>query len=121
MERRKWTQWPQSADLHAHLGTLISLATLWEIAQDKGFVLPKRDYHGFIENINISPDNPMPLNEYFTTVYHKLLNELFSGTKEVQRAIYESLSSADRSNLGHLLELRTNSMKHNYEAEVDLD
>ncbi|MDR1233476.1 MAG: hypothetical protein LBJ75_04450 [Puniceicoccales bacterium] len=121
MERSKRTQRRQLADLHAHLGTSVNPATLWEIAQDKGFVLPKRDYHDFVEYITISPDNSIPLNEYFDTIYHKLLDKLSSGTKEVERAVYETFSGSYRSNQIRLLELRMNPMKHNYEAEVDLD
>ncbi|MDR3143930.1 MAG: hypothetical protein LBT64_00305 [Puniceicoccales bacterium] len=121
MEKFDSCQWPWLADLHAHLGTSISPATLWEIAQDRGFVLPKRDYHDFVEYISISPNNPTPLDEYFNTVYHKLLDKLSSGTKEVERAVYETFSGAYRSNHVQLLELRTNPMKHNLEAEVDLD
>jgi adenosine deaminase len=109
------------ADLHAHLGTSISPAILWEIAQDMGFVLPRRDYHDFVKYITISPQNPIPLERYFDTIYHKLLDKLSSGTKAVERGVYETFSGAYRANKIRLLELRTNPMKHNYGAEVDLD
>ncbi|MDR2737439.1 MAG: hypothetical protein LBB18_00655 [Puniceicoccales bacterium] len=111
----------QLAELHAHLGTSISPAILWEIAQDMGFVLPRRDYHDFVDYITISTENSIPLNKYFDTIYHKLLDKLSSGTKAVERGVYETFSGAYRSNKIGLLELRTNPMKHNYGAEVDLD
>jgi adenosine deaminase len=121
MEESESCRWGRLADLHAHLGTSISPAILWEIAQDRGFVLPKRDYHDFVDYISISPQNPMQLETYFDTVYHKLLDKLSSGTKEVERAVYEAFSGAYRANHVRLLELRMNPMKHNLEAEVDLD
>ena len=109
------------AELHAHLGTSINPAIYWEIAQSLGFVLPRRDFHEFVKYVKISPENPMPLNEYFDKVYHSLLDKLSSGTLAVERGVYEIMSGAYRSNKITLIELRTNPMKHNNGAEVDLD
>jgi adenosine deaminase len=69
----------------------------------------------------ISPQKPMPLDEYFDKIYHKLLDKLSSGTKAVERGVYETFSGAYRTNKIRLLELRTNPMKHNNGAEIDLD
>ena len=109
------------AELHAHLGTSIAPATYWQIAQERGFILPRRDYHEFVKYVMISPENPVPLNTYFEKVYHSLLDKLSSGTMEVEKATYETFSGAYRSNQVNLLELRNNPMKHNHSAEVDLD
>ena len=109
------------AELHAHLGTSIHPAILWEIAHDHGFKLKQKDYHEFKSFVRLSPDKTMPLNEYFDSVYHPLLDKLSSGTHAVERATYEIMSGAYRSNTMQLIELRANPMKHNRGGEVDLD
>jgi adenosine deaminase len=62
----------------------------------------------------------MPLNEYFETIYHPLLNKLSSGTYALEKAVYEIFSGGYRNGIT-LMELRTNPMKHNNNAELDLD
>lgn len=109
------------AELHAHLGTSINPAVYWQIAHDLGFKLPKRDFHEFINYVTISAEKPRPLNEYFEEIYHPLLDKLSSGTHAVERATYEIISGAYRANNITLLELRNNPMKHNHNAELDLD
>lgn len=109
------------AELHAHLGTSIHPAIYWEIAHDHGFKLKQRDYHEFKNFVRLSPSNTMPLNEYFEKIYHPLLDRLSSGTHAVERATYEIMSGAYRSNYMQLIELRNNPMKHNRGGEVDLD
>ncbi len=109
------------AELHAHLGTSIHPAIYWEIAHDHGFKLQQRDYHEFKNFVRLSPQNTMPLNEYFEKIYHPVLDRLSSGTHAVERATYEIMSGAYRSNTMHLIELRNNPMKHNMGGEVDLD
>ena len=63
----------------------------------------------------------MALNEYFEKVYHPILDRLSSGTHAVEAATYHTMSGAYRANGITLIELRTNPMKHNQHAEVDLD
>ena len=109
------------AELHAHLGTSINPAVYWQIAHDLGFKLPKKDYYEFIDYITISAEKPRPLNEYFDEIYHPLLDKLSSGTHAVERATYEIMSGAYRANNITVLELRNNPMKHNNNAELDLD
>lgn len=109
------------AELHAHLGTSINPSVYWQIAHDLGFKLPKRDYYEFINYVMISPEKPKPLNEYFSEIYHPLLDKLSSGTHAVERATYEIMSGAYRANNITLIELRNNPMKHNNNAELDLD
>ena len=109
------------AELHAHLGTSIHPAIYWEIAHDHGFKLQQRDYHEFKNFVRLSPTNTMPLDEYFSKVYHPLLDRLSSGTHAVERATYEIMSGAYRSNTMHLIELRNNPMKHNGNGQIDLD
>ncbi|MBI2034350.1 MAG: adenosine deaminase [Candidatus Levybacteria bacterium] len=108
------------AELHAHLSTAVNPAIYWQIAHDQGFKLPKRDFHEFINYITLSTQRRMELNEYFDKIYHPLLNKLSSGTHAVERATYEILSGAYRNNIS-LIELRNNPMKHNLNAELDLD
>lgn len=108
------------AELHAHLGTSIPPAILWQIAHDMGVQLPRREYREFFDYVTISPERPRPLNEYFETVYHPILDKLSSGTLAVEAAVYNTMSGAYRNGIS-LIELRTNPMKHNLNAAVDLD
>ena len=62
----------------------------------------------------------MPLNDYFSKIYHPILDTLSSGTLAVEAAVYNTMSGAYRNGIT-LIELRTNPMKHNHNAEVDLD
>src|SRR3989344_862836 len=109
------------AELHAHLSTSINPSIYWQIAHAQGFKLPKREYQDFINYITLSPQKKMQLNDYFNTIYHPLLNKLSSGTYAVEKATYEILSGAYRSNSITLLEIRNNPMKHNHEGQEDLD
>lgn len=108
------------AELHAHLGTSIPPAILWKIAHDMGVKLPRREYHDFFNFVTLSADRPMPLNDYFAQVYHPILDTLSSGTLAVEAAVYNAMSGAYRNGIT-LIELRTNPMKHNLAAAVDLD
>ncbi len=109
------------AELHAHLGTSIHPSIYWQIAHDQGFKLPQRDYHEFKNFVRLSPQNKMKLNEYFDTIYHTILDPLSSGTHAVERATYEIMSGAYRSNNTTIIELRNNPMKHNHGGTIDLD
>lgn len=108
------------AELHAHLGTSVSPPVLWQIAHDLGVKLPKDEYQDFFDFVTLSPARPMPLSEYFDSIYHPILDRLSSGTLAVEAAVYNTMSGAYRGGLT-LIELRTNPMKHNLNAEVDLD
>lgn len=108
------------AELHAHLGTSIEPAVLWQIAHNLGIKLPKSEYREFREYITLSAERPMALNDYFRKIYHPILDKLSSGTHAVQAAVYNTMSGAYRNGI-ELIELRTNPMKHNFNAEVDLD
>lgn len=108
------------AELHAHLGTSIEPAVLWQIAHNLGIKLPKSEYRDFREYITLSAERPMALNEYFRKIYHPILDKLSSGTLAVEAAVYNTMSGAYRNGI-ELIELRTNPMKHNFNAEVDLD
>ncbi|HSW79753.1 MAG TPA: hypothetical protein VLG47_03160 [Candidatus Saccharimonadales bacterium] len=109
------------AELHAHLGTSISPATLWQIAHDLGFKLPKNDYNDFARYIMLSSERRMTLEDYFDKIYHPLLDGLSSGTHAVEQATYHGMIGAYRSQGITLLELRNNPMKHNSNARLDLD
>lgn len=109
------------AELHAHLGTSISPAVLWQIAHDAGIKLPKKEFSEFKKFIQLSPERRMPLNEYFTKVYHPLLDPLSSGVQAVEQATYQTMAGAYRINGVTLIELRNNPMKHNRDAMFDLD
>ena len=108
-------------ELHAHLGASIDPAVLWRIAHTLGFKLPKKEYREFCEFVTLSPERPMPLNEYFDKIYHPILDKLSSGTHAVEEAAYQTISGGYRANGITTMELRTNPMKHNMKAEVDLD
>lgn len=109
------------AELHAHLGTSISPAVLWQIAHDAGIKLPKKEFSEFKKFIQLSRERRMPLNEYFTKVYHPLLDPLSSGVQAVEQATYQTMAGAYRINGVTLIELRNNPMKHNRDAMFDLD
>lgn len=109
------------AELHAHLGASINPSIYWQIAHAQGFKLPKKDYREFIDYITLSPHKKTTLKKYLEDIYHPLLDKLSSGTYAVEKAIYEILSGAYRSNSITLLEIRNNPMKHNHEGQEDLD
>ena len=108
-------------ELHAHLGTSIDPAILWQIASNLGIKLPKKEYGEFCRFITLSSERRMPLNTYFQEIYHPILDRLSSGTLAVEEATYHTMSGAYRANGITRMELRTNPMKHNLDAEVDLD
>lgn len=109
------------AELHAHLGTSISPAVLWQIAHDAGIKLPKKEFSEFRQFVQLSQKRRMPLNEYFAKVYHPVLDRLSSGVQAVEQATYQTMSGAYRINGVTLIELRNNPMKHNSDAMFDLD
>lgn len=108
------------AELHAHLGSSINPAVLWQIAHSLGIKLPKDEYTEFRDFVTLSPSRQMRLNDYLRDVYHPILDKLSSGTLAVESAVYNTVSGAYRNGITHI-ELRTNPMKHNINAEVDLD
>ncbi len=120
MEESLFPDYPL-AELHAHLGASIHPAVYWEIAHEQGIKLPQKDYHEFREFITLSFEDKRPLNEYFNEVYHPILDKLSSGTHAVERATYEIISGAYRSNRTTIIELRNNPMKHNHNGTIDLD
>lgn len=109
------------AELHSHLGTAVSPRVLWEIAQDLGIKLPKRDYHEFKEFILLSLDHRMALNDYFEQVYHPVLDRLTSGTHSVEHATYQTIAGGYRKGGITLMELRNNPMKHSGGEGFDMD
>src|SRR5688572_6537702 len=84
------------AELHSHLGTSISPAVLWQIAHDGGIKLPKKEFSEFKEYIQLSVERRMPLNEYFTKIYHPVLDRLSSGVQAVEQATYQTMAGAYR-------------------------
>lgn len=108
------------AELHAHLSSAIKPSVYWHIAHTEGFKLPKREYQDFIDYITLSEKRKMTLDEYLHEIYHPLLNKLSSGTHALAEAVYEIFSGGYRNGIT-LMELRTNPMKHNHNAELDLD
>lgn len=120
MEETTFPNYPL-AELHAHLGASIHPAIYWQIAHEQGIKLPQKEYHEFREFITLSFENKKPLNEYFKNVYHPILDKLSSGTHAVERATYEIISGAYRSNHTTVIELRNNPMKHNHNGTIDLD
>lgn len=108
------------AELHAHLAASINPFVYWEIAHDHGFKLPQKDYEDFVSHITLSSSKKMAIQEYFDSIYHPLLDKLSSGTFALEKAVYEIMRGAYRNNIT-LLELRTNPLKHNRNAEIDVD
>jgi adenosine deaminase len=109
------------AELHAHLGASISATVLWQLAHEAGIKLPKNDFHEFRDYITLSPDRRLKLETYFTKIYHPLLDRLSSGAHAVEQATYHTMTGAYHNNGITLMELRNNPMKHNRNAEFDLD
>lgn len=108
------------AELHAHLGSSIEPSVLWQIAHNLGMKLPKDEYGEFRRFVTLSPERQMRLDEYLREVYHPILDKLSSGTHAVEAAVYNTMSGAYRNGIT-TIEVRTNPMKHNLNAEVDLD
>jgi adenosine deaminase len=109
------------AELHAHLGASISPLVLWQIAHDLGIKLPREEYNEFRKYIMLSSSRRMKLDTYFEKIYHPVLDRLSSGTLAVQQATYHTFVGAYRANNIQLMELRCNPIKHNLDAELDLD
>lgn len=109
------------AELHAHLGTSISPAVLWQIAHDAGIKLPKKEFSEFKRFVQLSTERRMPLNDYFAKIYHPILDRLSSGVQAVEQATYQTMAGAYRVNGVTLIELRNNPMKHNSDSMFDLD
>ena len=109
------------AELHAHLGTSIPPATLWQIAHDQGIKLPKKEFAEFRDYITLSAERKLTLNDYFKRIYHPLLDPLSSGTHAVEQATYYTMAGAYREGGIDTIELRNNPMKHNGKAQYDLD
>lgn len=109
------------AELHAHLGTSISPVVLWRIAHDMGLKLPKDEFIDFYDFVTLTEDRRMTLNEYFDQVYHNVLDPLSSGTYAVEQATYFTIAGAYQSQHITTIELRNNPMKHNNNAQFDLD
>lgn len=109
------------AELHAHLGTSISPVVLWRIAHDMGLKLPKDEFTDFYDFVTLTSDRRMTLNEYFDQVYHNVLDPLSSGTYAVEQATYFTIAGAYQSQHITTIELRNNPMKHNGNAQFDLD
>ena len=105
-------------ELHSHLGGAVDPATMWELAHEQGIKLPYSDYFEFESATNISSgtDGLEGLNK----VYH--FTELIQSSPEgVQRAVYQALAHAYRTqNIRHH-EIRFNPAKRNRGGERDLD
>jgi adenosine deaminase len=91
------------------------------LAHEAGIKLPKNDFHEFRDYITLSPERRLKLETYFTKIYHPLLDRLSSGAHAVEQATYHTMTGAYRNNGITLMELRNNPMKHNRNAEFDLD
>ncbi len=120
MEEAPFPDYPL-AELHAHLAASISAEVLWQIAHELGIKLPKKEFNEFRDYITLSPARRMKMETYFTKVYTPILDRLSSGTHAVEQATYHTMTGAYRKNNITLIELRNNPMKHNREAEFDLD
>ena len=108
------------AELHAHVGPSINPFVYWQIAHEQGFKLPKKSYQEFVNQVTLSPEKKMKLNEYLRTIYHPILDKLSSGTFALERGMYETFGGAYRNNISHI-EIRGNIMRHNNNGETDLD
>ena len=108
------------AELHSHIGSSIPPHVYWHIAKSEGYKLDQKDYLDFVNQIVLSPTRKMSLKKYLDEIYHPILDKLSSGTRALEKAVYETLGGAYRNGIT-LYELRGNPMKHNKEGEVDLD
>lgn len=108
------------AELHAHIGTSIHPFVYWQIAHRQGYKLPQKTYQAFRDEIMLSKDNKMLLDEYLKKIYHPILDKLSTGNIALEQAMYETLGEAYRNNITHI-EIRGNVMKHNKNGEHDLD
>lgn len=109
------------AELHAHLGSSISPAILWQIAHSAGIKLPKKEFNEFERYIMLSQSHRQDMETYLRDTYHPLLDSLSSGVHEVELATYHILSTGYHANGVKLFELRNNPMKHNKGGLHDLD
>jgi adenosine deaminase len=105
-------------ELHTHLGGAVDSATMWEIAHEQGIKLPYSDFFEFEAATNVSDgtDGLEGLNK----VYH--FTELIQSSPEgVQRATYQALAHAYRTQRISKHEVRFNPAKRNRGGERDLD
>ncbi len=111
------------ADLHMHLGSAATAHLLWELAHQRGIVLPEKNYWKFLDFLHIDEDsNSNKLIDYHS--YHNYfdLGQLIQSSPEaVEYSVHEAVSLSYRKGEIDLLEVRFNPMRRNLNKMYDLD
>lgn len=104
-------------ELHAHVGSAVDPAIMWEIAHDQGIKLPTKNYWEFEDLITISD---VITYEKYLALFH--WTELIQSSPEaIEKSVYSIAAGAYRKNNITTLEIRFNPMKRNRGGERDLD
>lgn len=114
-----YTNLPELAELHVHLGSSVDPATMWEIAHAQGIRLPTKDYWKFADMITVDKNSKKSFDEYLA-LFH-WTDFIQSSPIAVERSVYQTIAGAYRKNNITKLELRFNPMKRNRNGEQDLD
>lgn len=114
----KHSRGQELCELHFHLGQSVEPHILWSIAHEQGIKLPSKDYWEFNDLVTLNK------SDITWDDYHKLfhLTELIqSSPVAMERAVYEVVTGAYRSNNITVLEPSFNPMFRNRSGERDLD
>ena len=108
------------AELHTHLGGLVSSDILWSLAHEQGIALPVKDYWEFDRLVTIADPRGVADLDALDAIYH--WTELIQSSPiAVERSVHAAIGGAYRSQGITTLELRFNPMKRNRGGERDLD
>jgi len=105
------------ADLHVHLGSAATAHLLWELAHQRGIVLPEKNYWKFLELVKI--DHKIGWETYHN--YFDMTQMIQSSPEAVEHSIHEAISLSYRKSSLDLLEIRFNPMRRNGDRMYDLD
>ncbi len=111
----------ERAELHAHLGSSVSVELLWDLSHEQGIRLPVRDFDAFKAWITMwETDKNVDIKEMDEKYFH--WTELIqSSPAAVEKAIKSTIWTNYRKSNLTLQEIRFNPMFRNKKWEIDLD
>ncbi len=111
----------ERAELHAHLGSSVSVELLWDLSHEQGIRLPVKDFDSFKAWITMGEtDKNVDIKEMDEKYFH--WTELIqSSPAAVEKAIKSTIWTNYRKSNLTLQEVRFNPMFRNKKWEIDLD
>jgi len=111
----------ERAELHAHLGSSVSVEVLWDMAHEQGIRLPVRDYDSFEKWITMWKNDKNADIEEMDKKYFHWTELIQSSPMAVKKAIKDTIGTNYRKSNLVLQEIRFNPMYRNKRGEIDLD